>query len=149
MYRIPVAPSLYVTLHMKRELKVILTNALKVLQMHFKQVVNTLQMLQKWKRFKHKKCILLCLKQKIKMCIIQIYIITLWMHFHISFNLLIQSFFSYFRCRDAQENNNESFLPCAFGVVRVKMKVFWQNNTIIAQVKGLKPPSNDFSMRVC
>jgi len=43
----------------------------------------------------------------------------------------------YEKCRDAQENNNESFLPCAFGVVRVKLKVFWQNKTIAAQAGAL------------
>ena len=44
-------------------------------------------------------------------------------------------FFCYFRCRDATENNNESFLPCAFGVVRVKLKLFWKNNSLLAQVR--------------
>jgi len=43
----------------------------------------------------------------------------------------------YEKCRDAQENNNESFLPCAFGVVRVKLKVFWQNMKIAAQAGAL------------
>lgn len=38
----------------------------------------------------------------------------------------------YEKCRDAQENNNESFLPCAFGVIRVKLKIFWQDRTITA-----------------
>jgi len=37
----------------------------------------------------------------------------------------------YLKCRDAEENSNESFLPCAFGVVRVKLKIFWQNFTTV------------------
>ena len=41
----------------------------------------------------------------------------------------------YGRCRDAQENNNESFLPCSFGVVKVKLKRLWQNDPRFAQVK--------------
>jgi len=41
----------------------------------------------------------------------------------------------YGRCRDAQENNNESFLPCSFGVVKVKLKRLWQNDPGFAQVK--------------
>lgn len=43
----------------------------------------------------------------------------------------------YKKCRDASENNNESFLPCAFGVVRVKLKLFWQNNSMLAQACGV------------
>ena len=40
----------------------------------------------------------------------------------------------YGRCRDVLENNNESFLPCAFGVVKVKLKRLWQNDPVFAQV---------------
>lgn len=43
----------------------------------------------------------------------------------------------YEKCRDAPENNNESFLPCAFGIVRIQLKMFWKNHTVIAQVTAV------------
>lgn len=43
----------------------------------------------------------------------------------------------YEKCRDAQENNNESFLPCSFGVVKVKLKRLWQNDPRFAQAGAL------------
>ena len=56
----------------------------------------------------------------------------LFCHKYLSY--LLWSLF-YGRCRDAQENNNESFLPCSFGVVKVKLKRLWQNDPRFAQVK--------------